>query len=135
MMESVWMISETGLSPEEEKRVDEFEGIMKEKIRQKSKGEAETVKLRQIFKFFDTDQSGHITVDEFKAACERLGLPLERRHARAFFMRYDPDRSGEWPRMTHFCCVMTPMAALPMPLLLLPLFYLVHYGDHRNHFL
>ena len=52
------------------------------------------MKLRQVFQFFDSDATGALTIDEFAMACERVGVPLERRHARMFFTRYDPDGSG-----------------------------------------
>lgn len=40
------------------------------------------------------DDSGKITVDEFNGACERLGVPLNRKETRAFFAVYDTDGSG-----------------------------------------
>jgi hypothetical protein len=47
---------------------------VREKVRQKCKtpdGEAKL--LRQTFQFFDTDESGAVTIDEFGRAMERLG--------------------------------------------------------------
>lgn len=94
MMESVWMIPEKEGKAELE-LVARYEVVLREKVRQKCKpSESEDQKLRSVFKFFDTDETGAVTIDEFGRACERLGLPLQRKEVRAFFTVYDRDGSG-----------------------------------------
>jgi len=94
MMESVWMIPEKE-GKEEAELVARYEAVLREKVRQKCKpSESEGNKLRQVFQFFDTDETGAVTIDEFSRACERLGLPLQRKETRAFFSVYDRDNSG-----------------------------------------
>jgi len=94
MMEGVWMIQEKPLAAESA-TIRRYVGLMREKVRQKCRStESEGKKLRDVFKFFDSDESGKITVDEFNGACERLGVPLNRKETRAFFAVYDTDGSG-----------------------------------------
>lgn len=95
MMESVWMITETMPTAELKSKVNKWAEVVREKVRQKTKtGESENVKLRQTFQFFDTDDTGAVTIDEFGRAMERLGIPLARRETSMFFDLFDPDRSG-----------------------------------------
>jgi Ca2+-binding EF-hand superfamily protein len=69
--------------------------LVREKVRQKCRSsEPEDVKLRQTFKFFDTDESGAVTIDEFGRAMERLGIPLQRRETSLFFAKFDPSGDG-----------------------------------------
>mmetsp|Transcript_25978 Transcript_25978/g.61307 ORF Transcript_25978/g.61307 Transcript_25978/m.61307 type:complete len:298 (+) Transcript_25978:24-917(+) len=94
MMESVWMIPEKEGKAEAE-LVARYEVILREKVRQKCRPtESEDQKLRSVFAFFDTGEEGSVTIDEFAGACERLGLPLQRKEVRAFFTIYDRDASG-----------------------------------------
>ena len=51
--------------------------VLREKVRQKCRTpDGETKLLRQTFKFFDTDETGSVTIDEFGRAMERLGCVL-----------------------------------------------------------
>jgi Ca2+-binding EF-hand superfamily protein len=95
MMESVWMVNEKAGSPETMAKVERWVGELKAKISQKGKAtETDAEKLRKLFKYFDTDETGTVTIDEFSAAMGRLGISLERRDTRAFFNVYDKDLSG-----------------------------------------
>ena len=74
MMESCWMITESPPTAELEAKVAAWADVVREKVRQKTTATgSEDVKLRQVFKFFDTDESGAVTIDEFGRAMERLG--------------------------------------------------------------
>ncbi len=95
MMESCWMITELPASADVEAKLTEWVGVLREKVRQKTTaGGSEALKLRQVFQFFDSDESGVVTIDEFGRAVERLGLPLQRRETSLFFAKFDPDNSG-----------------------------------------
>lgn len=89
------MILETLPSAELEEKVARYAVILREKVRQKTTAAgSEALKLSQVFKFFDTDETGALTIDEFGRALERLGLSMERREVGVFFAKFDPDNSG-----------------------------------------
>jgi Ca2+-binding EF-hand superfamily protein len=94
MMESVWMMKEDD-TPEDEEDLKQLETILREKVRQKCTATAdERTQVRKVFKFFDEDEGGYVTIDEFNAAMERFGIPLRRNQTMSFFNRYDKDGSG-----------------------------------------
>jgi Ca2+-binding EF-hand superfamily protein len=96
MMENTWMFSEAGKSdPATAAKVARWVNELRMKMAQKGAAtETEGEKLRKLFKFFDTDETGNVTIDEFSAAMNRVGISLERRDTRAFFSAYDRDDSG-----------------------------------------
>ncbi len=74
MMESCWMLTEAPASAELEAKISAWADVVREKVRQKTTATgSEDLKLRQVFQFFDTDESGAVTIDEFGRAMERLG--------------------------------------------------------------
>eukprot|EP01029_Cantina_marsupialis_P029648 TRINITY_DN781956_c0_g1_i1.p1 TRINITY_DN781956_c0_g1~~TRINITY_DN781956_c0_g1_i1.p1 ORF type:complete len:300 (+),score=98.12 TRINITY_DN781956_c0_g1_i1:78-977(+) len=95
MMEQVWCISEGAETFDMDGLCGRFEDILHEKVRQKSRNsENQKLRLKQMLKFFDTDQTGTVTIDEFGRALERFGICVERKNLRSIFQRYDQDRSG-----------------------------------------
>lgn len=50
--------------------------------------------LRRTFQHFDTEENCTITPQEFGNAMERFGLNLSDGQVKAFFDRFDTDRSG-----------------------------------------
>lgn len=85
MMTSCWklkpQVSKNGRHP-----IDVNMSLLAKKIQQKTKtGQRESLTLKKIFDFFDKDESGAITIDEFKAALERMGLPLPEKDLKQFF--------------------------------------------------
>lgn len=94
MMESVWMLKEDD-TPDDEEELKQLETILKEKVRQKCTATADDrTQIRKVFKFFDEDEGGFVTIDEFNRAMERFGIPLKRNQTMSFFNRYDKDGSG-----------------------------------------
>ena len=64
-------------------------------MRQKTKGgKNETQTLKGAFKFFDQDESGAVTKDEFSQALMSFGITLKRSDVGAFFSKFDADNSG-----------------------------------------
>ena len=67
-------------SEEDNKSLDRFEAMLRDKIGEKTHGcESDAHALERVFRFFDRDGSGALTIDEFGAALLRLGIPIERR--------------------------------------------------------
>lgn len=94
MMESAWMIQAT-TSEADDKQIERFELMLRDKIGEKTHGcESDAHALERVFRFYDRDGSGQLTIDEFGAALLNMGLPIERRLVGALFDRYDPDHSG-----------------------------------------
>lgn len=50
--------------------------------------------LRKIFKDFDLNQSGSITIDELTAMLAKLGISVERKYIQAMLRELDSNKSG-----------------------------------------
>jgi Ca2+-binding EF-hand superfamily protein len=73
-----------------------LEDILYEKIRQRTKPtEDEGRAILRVFRFFDSDNSGAVTITEFKSALERFGCTFSSAELTALFRYYDLDRSGK----------------------------------------
>lgn len=51
--------------------------------------------LRKIFKDFDLNQSGAITLDELTAMLAKLGISVERKYISAMLRELDTNKSGQ----------------------------------------
>ena len=77
-------------------RLAQIEDVFYEKIRQKTRAtEDEGKVLIRLFKFFDTDESGSVSVYEFSSALERLGCTFNRNEIVALFSKYNKEQSGK----------------------------------------
>lgn len=84
MMTSVWKLS--AAKKNKASPVEKWVRILKKKVKQKTKtGQRLTLTLKGIFDFFDGDESGAITEDEFSQALLRMGLPLNKKQIAKFF--------------------------------------------------
>jgi Ca2+-binding EF-hand superfamily protein len=75
----------------------QFETELKQKLSQKSSAHCgeETVLIR-AFKYFDLDNSGMVSPDEWTKAIERIGVTsVDQEMIQQLFILYDVDRSGE----------------------------------------
>ena len=93
MMESVWCVPE-----EEDAAYKEKIELLTKTIRHKlqnfaNKGQDEFL-LRKLFKDFDLDGSGYLTVDELAAMLAELELSVDRRMLFSLFNKFDMDASG-----------------------------------------
>jgi Ca2+-binding EF-hand superfamily protein len=67
-------------TPEDEKKLDSIEALVRDKMVERTHGtETEAHALERVFRFFDTDGTGTLTLDEFGNALLRIGIPVERR--------------------------------------------------------
>ena len=85
--------SKTYVTPE---RIDQIEGIIFEKVRQRTHGandEGKTVK--KIFKHFDIEGYGTIQLSQFKKALETLGCVFNEVEIETLFRRYDANCNGK----------------------------------------
>lgn len=77
-------------------RLNELQGIIFEKIRQRTHGaddEGKTVK--KIFKHFDLDGFGTIEYNEFKKVLETLGCIFKEVELQSLFQRFDANGNGK----------------------------------------
>jgi Ca2+-binding EF-hand superfamily protein len=76
-------------------RLSQIDDIFYEKIRQKTKSTEDEGKVMiRLFRFFDTDCSGGISLNEFKSALERLGCVFNDTEINALFNKYNTSGSG-----------------------------------------
>jgi len=95
MMERVWDVKETGWDGGDVSKdvLSQIESVLREKVRQKAKGnEADT--LRRAFKKFDGDDSNLVDFTNFLFALEQFGIVLDAKVANALFLQFDITRSG-----------------------------------------
>ncbi len=68
--------------------------MMRHRLLDLSNSHLEEFQLRQIFRDFDMNQSGTITLDELAAMCARLGISVERKYLMALLCVLDTNKSG-----------------------------------------
>lgn len=67
-------------TPADEATLNSFEEIIRAKMAERTHGgETEAHALERLFRFFDKDGTGTLTLDEFGAALLRIGVAIERR--------------------------------------------------------
>jgi len=64
------------------------------KLIQLSKGSQDEYLLRKIFKEFDMNKNGFMTIDELNAMMIRLEIPIHGSHLASVFQVIDRNRSG-----------------------------------------
>lgn len=74
--------------------VDRLERVMKTKLFQRSEHVSSPFQIRKALKFFDTEKSGTIALENFAHALEFLGFQFSEAQNMALFARYDPDITG-----------------------------------------
>lgn len=77
-----------------ESDLDRLERVMKDKLQQRSEHVSSPFQIRKALKFFDTDKSGYISLEDFAHALEFLGFQFQEQQNMALFARYDSDYSG-----------------------------------------
>lgn len=74
--------------------LDRLERVMKDKLIQRSEHVSSPFQIRKALKFFDTDKSGYISLEDFAHALEFLGFQFQEQQNMALFARYDSNYSG-----------------------------------------
>lgn len=105
MMESVWTIAENEEDLVFKERLDQLVNMVRLKLQNYSKTQDEYM-LRKIFKDFDTNKSGFLTVDELQAMLFKMGISVERKYLMALFKSFDTNKSGTI-EFEEFCIFIT----------------------------
>lgn len=68
--------------------------MMRQRLRTLSNGTEEEFKLRQIFKSFDLNSSGNITIEELAAMLAKLGIQIDRKYINGTLRAMDLNGNG-----------------------------------------
>lgn len=74
--------------------LDRLERVMKDKLVQRSEHVSSPFQIRKALKFFDTEKSGYISLEDFAHALEFLGFQFQEQQNMALFARYDTNCTG-----------------------------------------
>lgn len=85
MMENCWKIKREGAAAEAT-NVSKLLNMLKAKVAVKTKsGKSKALMLQKTFKFFDSDEGGHIGPKEFQLTMTNYGIPLTKKELSDFF--------------------------------------------------
>ena len=88
-MESVWCVNEDEAAAIPKEQVEFLVKTLRKKLLDFSKTSTDEYVLRQLFKDFDTNKSGTLTIDELIAMLAKLQIACERKHVSALFKKFD----------------------------------------------
>ena len=94
MMESVWGITEDEDSEANQEYVREFVKLIRQKLLSMSNSSSDEYILRQIFNYFDANESGNITIDELAGMVAKLKISVERKYLNGIMKKIDSDNNG-----------------------------------------
>jgi len=94
-MEQTWCVSEDEDSGIYKDQVRTLTSLMRQRLLDISNNSQEEYVLRKIFKDFDSNASGTITVDELAAMMAKLGISVERKYLMAMIKQLDVNKNGQ----------------------------------------
>ena len=94
MMESVWGITEDEDSEANQDYVRELVKLIRQKLLSMSNSSSDEYVLRQIFNYFDANESGNITIDELAGMVAKLKISVERKYLNGIMKKIDSDNNG-----------------------------------------
>ena len=94
MMESAWCMSEDEGNSIFQDKVRQLVSVMRQRLLVMSNSSQEEYILRKLFKDFDTNGSGSITLEEMTGMMAKLGISVERQYIQAMIRELDKNKSG-----------------------------------------
>ncbi len=95
MMESAWCMVEDEESTVNKEQIEHLTKTMRHKLLDFSKSMTQDeYVLREMFKDFDTNKSGNLTIDELWAMLAKLGISCDRKYVTAIFKKFDKNQNG-----------------------------------------
>lgn len=94
MMESVWCITEDEDASVNKEQVEYLTKLLREKLRDFSNSSTDEYVLRGIFKEFDQNKSGTLTIDELTWMLAKLQISCDRKFITALFKKFDTNGNG-----------------------------------------
>eukprot|EP01138_Halocafeteria_seosinensis_P002456 gb/GECG01002513.1/.p1 GENE.gb/GECG01002513.1/~~gb/GECG01002513.1/.p1 ORF type:complete len:309 (+),score=52.03 gb/GECG01002513.1/:1-927(+) len=96
VLEREWNISEEALARNDQEKIRRYIDTMLERARQKSRpGEPQQLYLENACKYFDIEEEGCISFENFRNVLSRLGVPLSREDALLTFNHFPRDEDGK----------------------------------------
>lgn len=93
-VEATWAIAEEEQSKNFHDKIKQIIGMLRQRLLVLSNHCEEEFQLRKIFKSFDINQSGAITIDELSAMLAKLGISVERKYVEATLRQIDTNKNG-----------------------------------------
>ena len=94
MMESVWQVCEDEDSTVTKEQIEFLTKTLRHKLMSFSKKSSEEFVLRQIFREFDVNNSGDLTIDELQGMLAKLGISADRKYMQGLFRKFDANDNG-----------------------------------------
>ena len=94
MMESVWCMAEDEQNSIFSDKVKQLVQLMRQRLMVISNNSQEEYTLRKMFKEFDVNGNGTISIDELAALLVKLGISVERQYIQAMIRVLDKNNSG-----------------------------------------
>jgi Ca2+-binding EF-hand superfamily protein len=94
MMESVWGIMEDDDSAVNQDHIRELTKLIRERLLKMSNQSSDEYILRKLFNYFDTNESGNITIDELAAMLAKLQISVDRKYLNGIMRKVDQDNNG-----------------------------------------
>lgn len=94
MMESVWCIAEDESTNVSKQEIEALTQALRHKLLDFSKNSQDEYILRQVFKEFDANGNGVLTVDELANMYARLQMSVERKYLQALLRKFDKNGNG-----------------------------------------
>jgi hypothetical protein len=85
LVESTWQMAEDTQSATFQDKVKQLFGMTRQRLLVLSNNCEEEFKLRQIFKSFDLNSSGNISIEELAGMLAKLGVQVEMKYIQAMF--------------------------------------------------
>jgi Ca2+-binding EF-hand superfamily protein len=104
LIEAAWGVIEDEDASVFKQQVEELTRALRIKCRVITNNSLEEFVLRGIFKDFDTNKSGSLTLDELIAMLNKLQLSVDRKYAIALFKHFDANKNGviEFDEFCHY---------------------------------
>jgi len=94
LLQGTWLVVEDETSTVKKEAITNIIKNFRYKLIQLSKGSQDEYLLRKIFKEFDLNKNGYMTIDELNAMMVRLEMPIHGSHLAAVFATIDKNKSG-----------------------------------------
>lgn len=94
LLEGAWGVQEDEEASVFKQQVEDLTRALRIKCRVITNNSLEEFVLRNIFKDFDTNHSGSLTLDELIAMLNKLQLSVDRKYAIALFKHFDANKNG-----------------------------------------
>jgi len=94
MLEAIWQVNEDGTATVAKEDLERLTRSIRLKLLSMSNQNSDEYFLRNVFRHFDTNGNGVLSVDEFSAMLAKLQLNVSKRYLNALFKKFDRNGNG-----------------------------------------